>query len=208
MPTRGLRCSQRPNAGLAQHLATRMTGITAIFQRLANGDSNAFEELVPIVYDELKQIASRQMARESPGQTLQTTELVSEVYLKLVGGDQNWSTRTHFFAAAAKAMRHILVDRARYRLRAKRGGELQRRPLEENVASSGPPPEEVVLVDDLLEKLAASQPEVAEIVKLHYFVGMNISEAGRMLGISSSTAHRHWDYARAWFQAEKIRSGG
>jgi RNA polymerase sigma factor (TIGR02999 family) len=179
-----------------------MTDLTVIFERIKNGEGHTFDELLPIVYDELKQLARGQMAKESPGQTLQTTALVHEAYLRLVGGDQNWDGRGHFFTAAAEAMRRILVERARGKQTLKRGGQQKRRELGPDLASAGPDPEEVVLVNDLLDALAAERPEVAEIFKLHYFAGFNLSEAGQAIGISSSTAHRHWVYARAWLYEE------
>ena len=175
-----------------------MTELTTIFRRMEKGDAEAFDELLPIVYQELKQIASRHMAKESPGQSLQTTELVNEAYLRLVGSDQTWKGRGHFFAAAAEAMRRILVERARRRQSVKRGGRFQRQEIGEQIPSAGPDPAEVVLVDDLLDRLASEYPQVAEVVKLHYFAGFNISEAGKMVGVSSSTAHRHWVFAKAW----------
>ena len=175
-----------------------MADLTTIFKRIDKGDAGAFDDLLPIVYDELRQLASRQMARESAGHTLQTTALVHEAYLRLVGNDQHWDGRGHFFTAAAEAMRRILVERARSKARLKRGGHRKRRELGSDLPSAGPEPEEVVRVNDLLDSLAAEHPEVAEIFKLHYFAGFNISEAGRVIGISSSSAHRHWVFARAW----------
>ena len=182
-----------------------MPDLTTIFERIEHGDAAAFDELFPIVYSELKQLASRQMAKEVPGQTLQTTALVHEAYLRLIGSDQSWYGRGHFFTAAAEAMRRILVERARSRLRLKWGGKFQRQELSEHVPSTGPMPDEVVVVSDLLDRLACEYPEVAEIVKLHYFSGFNISEAGRLLNISSSTAHRHWVFAKAWMREEMKR---
>ena len=183
-----------------------MNDLSAIFARIETGDAQAFDELLPIVYEELRQMASRQMAREPPGQTLQTTALVHEAYLRLVGSNQNWDGKGHFFTAAAEAMRRILVERARSKQSLKRGGQRKRRELGPNLAAAGPDPEEVVLVNDLLDALAAERPEVAELFKLHYFAGFNISEAGRAIGISSSTAHRHWVYARAWLY-EELKKG-
>ena len=179
-----------------------MSDVTEILQRIETGDAQATDELMPIVYNQLRRLASRQLDGEAPGQTLQTTALVHEAYLRLVGSDQKWEGKGHFFAAAAEAMRRILVERARSKRRIKHGGQYKRVDLDAAIASTGPVPNEVILVDDLLEALAEKFPVEAQIVKLHYFAGFNISEAGRALGISSSTAHRHWVFARAWLLEE------
>jgi RNA polymerase sigma factor (TIGR02999 family) len=166
--------------------------------RIEAGDLRALDQLLPVVYDQLRRLAHQQLAHESPGQSLQTADLVHEAYVRLVGSDQQWQGRGHFLGAAAEAMRRILVERARKRQRIRHGGQFKRVELSETAAQFGPPAEEVIMVSDLLDSLAAEHPEEAQIVKLHYFAGFNISEAGRALGISSSTAHRHWTYARAW----------
>ncbi|MEZ6121151.1 MAG: sigma-70 family RNA polymerase sigma factor [Pirellulaceae bacterium] len=175
-----------------------MNDLTALLQRIENGDHQAFDELLPVVYQELRQLASRQMAHESPGNTLQTTALVHECYLRLVGDAHSFENRAHFFAAAAESMRRILVERARSRHAIKRGGTLNRCELTSNIPSNGPEPDEILQIDEFLDQLADQHPQVAELVKLHYFGGFNLSEAGRLLGISSSTAHRHWVFAKAW----------
>lgn len=177
-----------------------MNDVSKILQRIESGDRQAAEELLPIVYDHLRSLASRRLAHEPPGQTLQTTELVHDAYLRLVGSEQSWQGTSHFFAAAAEAMRRILVERARKKKRIRHGGDRQRIELHDATDRKGPSVEEVLLVNDLLDRFAAEHPAEAELVKLHYFAGLNISEAGRVLGISSSTAHRHWTFARAWLR--------
>lgn len=183
-----------------------MNDMSRLLERIETGDGKAAEELLPIVYDQLRRLASRKLAQEAPGQTLQTTDLVHEAYLRLAGSDQAWEDKRHFFAAAAEAMRRILVERARQKKQLKRGGQLKRVPMADPAAATGPSPDEVLSVSDLLERLAAEHPVEAQIVKLHYFAGLNISEAGRVVGVSSSTAHRHWTFARAWLQ-EAMNAG-
>ncbi|MEX2141791.1 MAG: ECF-type sigma factor [Pirellulales bacterium] len=175
-----------------------MSDVTQILERIDTGDVRAADELLPIVYNQLRRLAHRKLAREAPGQSLQTADLVHEAYLRLVGSDQHWQGRGYFFAAAAEAMRRILVERARKKRRIKHGGKYARIELSDAAAPPGPSPDEVIAVSELLESLADEHPLEAQIVKLHYFAGLNISEAGRALGISSSTAHRHWTFARAW----------
>ena len=177
-----------------------MSDISKILSRAEQGDAVATDELLPLVYAELKQLASRQLAREQPNGSLNTTALVHEAYLRLIGNDQNWDTRGHFLVAAAESMRRILVDRARQRRALKRGGDLHREALNEHQLSKGPNPDEVVVVSDLLDTLAVDKPQVAEIVKLHYFAGLSINEASRALGISGTRAHRDWVFAKAWLR--------
>ena len=175
--------------------------IRELLVRIENGEAQITEELLPIVYDQLRELASRRLSNDPAGNSLQTTELVHEAYLRLVGNDHDWDGTKHFFAAAAEAMRRILVDRARRKKTTKHGGELRRVELDRNAPSSkGPLPEEVLAVHDLLDQLAAEHPIEAEIVKLHYFGGLNITEAGNLLGLSSSTTHRYWTFARAWLR--------
>jgi RNA polymerase sigma factor (TIGR02999 family) len=175
------------------------TEVRELLVRIEKGESQLTEELLPIVYDHLRNLASFRLANDPAGDSLQTTELVHEAYLRLVG--KEWEGTKHFFGAAAEAMRRILVDRARRRMTTKHGGELRRVELDRTSASTrGPLPEEVLAVHDLLDQLAAEYPMEAEIVKLHYFGGLNISEAGDLLGLSSSTAHRYWTFARAWLR--------
>lgn len=173
--------------------------IRELIVRIESGEAQITEELLPIVYNQLRELASRRLANDPAGNSLQTTELVHEAYLRLVGTDQQWDGIKHFFAAAAEAMRRILVERARRKKSTKHGGRLHRVELDPNFPSSkGPLPEEVLLVHSLLDRLAAEHPIEAEIVKLHYFAGLTITEAGKLLGLSSSTTHRYWTFARAW----------
>jgi RNA polymerase sigma factor (TIGR02999 family) len=175
-----------------------MSDVKRLLERIEEGDTAGADELLPIVYDQLRRLAHRQLAYEAPGQSLQTADLVHEAYLRLVGSDQVWQGRGHFLAAAAEAMRRILVERARKKRRIKHGGRHLRVDLGDAAVRLGPAPEEVILVSDLLEALANEHPLEAQIVKLHYFGGLNISEAGEALGVSSSTAYNYWRFARAW----------
>lgn len=163
-------------------------------------DPQAARELLPLVYAELREIARRRMAGESPGVTLDATALVHEAYLKMVGGDEarNWNGRNHFLAAAAEAMRRILVDRARARGTIKRGGPRRRLQLDVADLAAEEVSEDVLLLDDALERLAREAPEKAELVKLKFFGGLTLEEAAAALGIGATTADRHWAYARAW----------
>jgi RNA polymerase sigma factor (TIGR02999 family) len=155
-----------------------------------------------LVYDELRRLAAARLAREAPGQTLDATALVHEAYLRLVGpaDDRRWNDRGHFFAAAAESMRRVLIDSARRKLAQKRGGGLQRQPLD-GVAAPGPD-EELLALDEALQKLAAADPLKARLVELRYFAGLTGEQAAAALGISPTTADRHWAYARAWLQTE------
>jgi RNA polymerase sigma factor (TIGR02999 family) len=175
-----------------------MDNVTQLIERIETGDSRAADELLPIVYNELRRLARRQLANESPGQSLQSADLVHEAYLRLVGANQQWHGRGHFLAAGAEAMRRILVERARRKRRIKHGGQYSRVELTDAAARLGPAPGEIIIVSELLDSLGQQHPLEAQIVKLHYFGGLNVSEAGRALGISSSAAHRHWNFARAW----------
>jgi RNA polymerase sigma factor (TIGR02999 family) len=184
-----------------------MTDVTRILSAIEQGDPHAASELLPLVYDELKKLAAQRMAQENPGQTLQATALVHEAYLRLVAPasgeasarpDRHWNSRGHFFAAAAEAMRRILVDQARRRKTAKRGGEAQREELHESAITAGRPPEEMLAVDELLDRLAEIDPAAANLVKLRFFVGLNMSEVAEALGVSLRTAHDTWAYARTW----------
>lgn len=180
-----------------------MSDVTRILSQLEAGDPQAAEQLLPLVYDELRKLAAAKLAHEKPGQILQATALVHEAYLKLVGDqpDRKWPGRTYFFGAAAEAMRRILVDEARKKAAAKRGGrEARREPLESDLAEIAPP-DEVVAVHDALDDFQAEDSLTAELVKLRYFAGMPMDEAGEMLGMSSATAYRMWAYARTWLRA-------
>jgi RNA polymerase sigma factor (TIGR02999 family) len=186
-----------------------MSDVTEILRSATEGDSQAAERLLPLVYDELRKLAAAKLAGEKPGQTLQATALVHEVFLKLVGDqpDRQWPGRTYFFGAAAEAMRRILVEQARKKAAAKRGGpEARREPLDSDLAEVAPPAE-VVAVHDALDALAAEDSLTAELVKLHYFGGMPLDEAGEMLGLSRATAYRMWTYARTWLRAHLDERG-
>jgi RNA polymerase sigma factor (TIGR02999 family) len=175
-----------------------MSDVTKLIEQIESGDVRAVDELLPIVYNELRRLARKQLANEAPGQSLQTSDLVHDAYLRLVGSNQAWQGRGHFLGAAAEAMRRILVERARKKSRIKHGGEYARVDLPEEAAAAEPPADEVIMVSDLIDTLGKIHPLEAQIVKLHYFAGLNITEAGRALGISTTTAHRAWTFARAW----------
>jgi RNA polymerase sigma factor (TIGR02999 family) len=177
-----------------------MSDVTQILSDIEQGDPHAAEQLLPLVYDELRKLATQRLAQEKPGQTLQPTALVHEAYLRLVGqGDeQHWDNRGHFFAAAAEAMRRILVENARRKNRLKRGGDRQRVDLEQVAAVSDAPFEDLLALDEVLDLLAAEDPRKAELVKMRYFAGLSVEEAARCLSISRATADRWWAYARAW----------
>ena len=181
-----------------------MSDVTDLVTRIEAGDAHAAEELLPMVYDELRRLASQRLAHEAPGHSLQTTELVHEAYLRLVGTEQRWEGAAHFFAAAAESMRRILVDRARAKKRHKRGGNLKRIELHDSAikASDDSAAEEILMVNDLLDRLAEKHPDEAELVKLRYFADFNITEAARALEIPMSTAHYRWNFAQAWLRCE------
>ncbi|MEZ6121147.1 MAG: ECF-type sigma factor [Pirellulaceae bacterium] len=183
-----------------------MSDATKILRRIAAGESQAAEELLPIVYNDLRQLAHARLARDGAGQSFQTTELVHEAYLRLVGSDQHWDGNAHFFAAAAEAMRRILVERARQKKQIKRGGEMNRALLHDGLYSSEPSPEEVIIVNDLLERFEVDHPVEAQLVKLRYFAGFNTNEAAKLLGIPPTTAHRHWTYAKTWIYQQYKRN--
>lgn len=177
-----------------------MNDITRILSAIDVGDSKASEELLQVVYDDLRRVAALQLARERPGQTLQATALVHEAFVRLVQGEhpQAWSGRRHFFAAAAEAMRRILVERARRKQRLRHGGGRQRVDLEEVDLAFEDPHEDILALDEALVQFAAVEPLKAELVKLRFFAGMEEQEAADVLGISRATAARHWAFARAW----------
>jgi RNA polymerase sigma factor (TIGR02999 family) len=177
-----------------------MSEITRILAAIDEGDPHAAERLLPLVYDALRQLAAERMVLEKPGQTLQATALVHEAYLRLVDTQkaQHWNSRGHFFAAAAEAMRRILVEQARKRGRLKRGGDRQRLDLDALQLSVPEAADELLALDEALAELAQKHPDKAELVQLRYFAGLTVAEAAQALGISTSTADRHWTYARAW----------
>ncbi|MGA2867053.1 MAG: sigma-70 family RNA polymerase sigma factor [Verrucomicrobiota bacterium] len=180
-----------------------MSDVTRILDRVQHGEAKAAEELLPLVYDELRKLAAHKMVNEAPGQTLQPTALVHEAWLRLVGGgSRDYADRTHFFAAAAEAMRRILIDNARRKNRVRHGKGLTRVDLDGVDLASSTEADTLLRVDDALERLAAEDQVKAQLVKLRYFVGLNIPEAGRALGLSESTARRYWAYARAWLYDE------
>jgi RNA polymerase sigma factor (TIGR02999 family) len=181
-----------------------MTEVTRILSQIEEGDRKAAEQLLPLVYDELRKLAAQKMAQEAPGQTLQATALVHEAYIRLVDGEkaQHWNSRGHFFGAAAEAMRRILLNRARDKGRMKRGGQLQRIDLDKIEIAADTLGEDLLLVDEAIERLAEENQACASLVKMRFFAGLSVDEAGAALGISKSTADRYWAYARAWLFEE------
>jgi len=184
-----------------------------ILAAVERGDARAASDLLPLVYQELRRLAAQRLAREQPGQTLQATALVHEAYLRLVGtgggaSALRWDGRAHFFAAAAEAMRRILIDNARRKKRVKHGGDRDRQdldalePADLAEISTGVAGDDLLALDEALERFAKIDPAKAELVKLRYFAGLTLEEAGRMLGISPATADRHWAFARAWLYKE------
>lgn len=173
--------------------------VTRLLSQISQGDKKATEELLPLVYNELRALARRRMAREKPGQTLQPTALVHEAYLRLLG-DQSpqWEGRGHFFAAAAEAMRRILIEKARQKSRLKRGGDRQRTGLDEAKARSETDFEEILTIDELLQRLEAQDLEMARVVKLRYFAGLTVEETAEALGTSCRSVNRLWTAAKAW----------
>jgi RNA polymerase sigma factor (TIGR02999 family) len=191
-----------------------MADISQVLEAVARGDAQAAAQLLPLVYNELRQLAARHLARENPGQTLEPTALVHEAYLRLVrapehgtgsdeaasAGPSPWHGRAHFFGAAAEAMRRILVENARRKKRQRHGGGRRRVELEGQDIATERPPEELLAIDDALTELAAEDAEAAQVVKLRFYVGLSIEEAADVLGISRAGAYRHWTYARAWLR--------
>ena len=186
-----------------------MSDVTRILSQIESGDPSAAEKLLPLVYDELRKLATAKLAQEKPGQTLQATALVHDAYLRLVDGDaaQHWNSRGHFFGAAAEAMRRILVERARQKQGPVRGGDRVRVSLDAACEASDEHSHEILAVHEALDALAAESPLKADLVKLRYFAGMNHQEAADSLGISRATADRHWAYAKAFLYAALEDSG-
>jgi RNA polymerase sigma factor (TIGR02999 family) len=181
-----------------------MNDVTQVLSAIEQGDTQAAEQLLPLVYDELRKLAAQRLAREAAGQTLQATALVHEAYLRLVDTEsiRDWESRGHFFAAAAEAMRRILVESARRKQSNKHGGRHLRRDLGGIELAATPPSENLLALDEALTKLEGKAPLKARLVQLRYFTGLSIEEAARVLGISPATAKRHWTYARAWLFRE------
>jgi RNA polymerase sigma factor (TIGR02999 family) len=186
-----------------------MSNVTRLLDAAAAGDPKAAAELLPLVYDALRELAAVRMAAEPAGHTLQPTALVHEAYLRLVGGpDRRWDSRGHFFAAAAEAMRRILVDRARAARSEKRGGRLTRLDVDAVDVAVTAAPDELLRIDEALARLAAHEADAARLVELRYFAGLTVAEAGAAMGVSSATAYRLWNYARAWLHSELHEAAG
>jgi RNA polymerase sigma factor (TIGR02999 family) len=177
-----------------------MSEVTRILSAIEQGDPSAADELLPLVYDELRQLAAQRLAQEKPGQTLQATALVHEAYLRLVDAEQaqNWNSRGHFFAAAAEAMRRILVESARRRKRVKHGGDRRRVDLDASCLVTPDPPDDLEALDKALRRLEAADPPAARLVQLRFFAGLSMPQVAQALGIPLRTAERNWTYARTW----------
>jgi len=180
-----------------------MSDVTQMLEAVERGDAKAAEELLPLVYRELRRLATHRMAQEAPGHTLQPTALVHEAWLRLVGSEQQtWNNRAHFFGAAAEAMRRILIDSARRKRALRHGGGQQRLDIDEIEITAPAKDDELLAVNDALEKFATLDKQKAELVKLRFFAGLNIEEAAQILGISAPTAKRWWAYSRAWLYSQ------
>ena len=189
-------------------MAAESDDMTHTLDAACAGDRQTAEDLIPLVYDELRKLAAWRLGRETEAQTLQATALVHEAYLKLAPGEQQWDSRMHFFAAAAEAMRRILIDRARHRKATRHGGAWQRTELAEDIiAAPAAKDDEILAINEVLDRFARIEPRKAEVVKLRYFVGLTIEETAAALGISTPTAKRDWIYARAWLFRELQRDG-
>jgi RNA polymerase sigma factor (TIGR02999 family) len=186
-----------------------MTDVTQILSQIEQGDPSAADQLLPLVYEELRKLAAAKLAHEKPGQTLQATALVHDAYIRLVDVEktQHWNSRGHFFGAAAEAMRRILVSSARRKKSQKRGGDLHRIELDLAHLGSDQQDHKLIALDEALTKLAEVASEKAELVKLRYFAGLTTREAAEAMGISTATADRYWVYTRAWLQREMERTG-
>jgi RNA polymerase sigma factor (TIGR02999 family) len=180
-----------------------MTDLTRILSAIEHGDARAAEQLLPLVYDELRKLAAQKLAHEKPGQTLQATDLVHEAYLRLVGDqDPGWNGRGHFFAAAAEAMRRILVESARRKRAGKHGGDLRRVNLDARDALAVAPPDDLLAIDEALERLTHHDPKAAQLVKLHCFAGLTVEQAAAALGLPRTNAYRLWTFSRAWLYSQ------
>lgn len=180
-----------------------MNDVTRILSQIEQGDGNAAEQLLPLVYEELRKLAAARLTREKPGQTLQATALVHDAYIRLVDVQkaQHWNSRWHFFAAAAEAMRRILIEQARKKNRQRHGGQFNRVELDDAQLSTNLPPDELLMLNDAIDALAAHDRVAAELVKVRYFAGLSMEQAAEAMGIARSTAYEHWTYARAWLFA-------
>jgi RNA polymerase sigma factor (TIGR02999 family) len=189
-----------------------MSDVTRILSQIESGDPAAAEQLLPLVYDELRKLAAAKLAQEKPGQTLQATALVHEAYLRLIGnepggggeGTVKWNSRGHFFGAAAEAMRRIIVEQARHRGRLKHGGQRQRVDLDSACSIQEPPSLDILALNEALTKLAATEPAKADLVKLRFFAGLSMPQAAEALGVSLATAERYWTFAKAWLYSELV----
>jgi RNA polymerase sigma factor (TIGR02999 family) len=181
-----------------------MSDVTRILSQIESGDPSAAEQLLPLVYDELRKLAAVKLAQEKPGQTLQATALVHEAYIRLVDVEkaQHWDSRGHFFSAAAESMRRILVGNARRKLAQKRGGDIARIDVDLNRLAVATDDDRLIALDEALAKFSQIEPVKSELVRLRYFAGLSIKEAAELLGIATATADRYWAYARAWLQQE------
>jgi RNA polymerase sigma factor (TIGR02999 family) len=185
-----------------------MADFTQILKEIESGNPNAAGQLLPLVYDELRRLAAQKLAHEKPGQTLDATALVHEAYLRLVAspgcesGEKVWNGRTHFYAAAAEAMRRILIDNARKKKSEKRGGDQPRVPCHDNIEDPSKPLEDLLAIDEALTQLAAEDPESAQLVKLRFYAGLSVEEAAEVMGLARATAYRNWNYAKAWLRTK------
>jgi RNA polymerase sigma factor (TIGR02999 family) len=181
-----------------------MSEVTRVLSAIKGGEPHAAEQLLPLVYEALRQLAAQKLAQEKPGQTLEATALVHEAYIRLVDVEkaQHWDSRAHFFAAAAEAMRRILIESARRKGRLKRGGDRERVDLDAADVASMAAPDELLVIDEAIAKLALEDPRAAQLVRLRYFAGLSVEEAAEMSGLSRSSAYEHWSYARAWLHCE------
>jgi RNA polymerase sigma factor (TIGR02999 family) len=186
-----------------------MNDVTRILAAIEHGDPKAADELLPLVYQELRRLAARRLSQEKPGQTLQATALVHEAYLGLIGSEpgRGWESRAHFFAAAAEAMRHILINRARDKARLKRGGGLRRVDLDRAELGYETDGLDLLALDEAMTRLAAEEPQCAQLVRLRFFAGLTQAEAAEALGVTRRTADRYWAYARAWL-LHALEGGG
>lgn len=191
-------------------LVVAMTDVTRILNAIEQGDTRAADKLLPLVYEELRLLAAQKLSQERPGQTLQATALVHEAYIRLVGSETyNWNSRGHFYAAAAEAMRRILIDNARHKKSLKRGGGYQRIKFDAAMLVDGKvsPTDDLVALDKALQKLGDKDKLKADLVKLRFFAGLTSEQAARVLDVSPATAERYWDYARSWLRVEIAQEG-